>query len=853
MTRFSNIPGVLSRCLAVAITLSGLAISFVSRAQDVKPIKVPLALANGSAAPTASAAPPKPHEATTPPAAASADPCLAGQFDLRVQCVKDFSKALNEVCSASPGALKQELDGIAAAKLARLSPSERAKAKPPAGAPPVDQSATEAAAIRKGMCDVLCPAGADSSLCNMSEVVQNATVAAAWTDFLAARKYAAEQLAKSKTLAGADKSDAENFKLAKLNQQVNGGAANTAGVPFDAAGAAASFLQGLAKLIVDRTKAEAVGWLLDQLGSDLCGDSEDRTKLTVEQLEIGKYWLPSVCALARGQRLSGYGGGGAMLEALRGAIQSDLEHWPGAAASFAPAAIYFSDIPQKDRPDTIAACDLKQEENSAKELTCNAIAEVRLATREGVTDMLKGRDPLASLHDLSTAYRDVSKPDADGSPFKSPKLQVTACALGLPQDVTQFDKNMAVSLLADGDRAHAAVLAALVSVPACFDIVADPAHTQWQRLYTVFSLEHQVGALTGDAWTRLKALDAAVVELESAAQGLSAAQTKLLGVPAPTLSGTPDAASLLDTLSAYQAGIANGIMGPAQQRMLRAVIGVADAGAAVGQTGVQIAKGGCNSFKKLATCKVDFEKAKSTLDDIRRYIAIAGEAANGDWAKSSLAVLTAIRQAGPGGLGASRAQHLLLRHIGLLVAIVSARDSDGIAKALDEAAAPVGAWRGKGVDGANTISITAHAGLFAALELRHGTYGADYEDWARHFQAPALALPVGLEFAHGTGGCISPIALFLPLLDPAAFLQYDAERDGKLPGASIKTALSPGLGVRFGIDGSPFSVMPQVVYRPGFRQWNSKFSGTGADALQFGLLLSVDATLFQLSRSEKTQ
>lgn len=845
MTRFSNVPGVVSRWLAVAITLSGLAISLVSRAQGA-PIHLTPATPKASAAPPGSGAPPASAAATSP--VAPADPCNAEQFDQRVQCVKDFSKALNAVCSAGLGAIKQELDGIAAAKSARLSSADQVKAK-------VDQDARnqeEAATIQKDMCDVLCPAGADPSLCNMSDVVANATVAAAWTDLLAARKYAAEQLAKSKALAGIDKADADKFKLSKLSQQVNGGAVNTAGMPFDATAAAATFLQGLAKLIVDRSKAEAVGWLLDQLGSDLCGDTEDETKLTVEQLEIGKYWLPNVCALARGQRLSGYGGGGAMLEALRGAIQSDLEHWPGAAASFAPAAVYFSDIAEKDRPATIVACDVKQPE-TAKALTCKAIADVRSATREGVTDMLKGRDPLASLHDLSTAYRDVSKPVSKDSPFKSPKLQVTACALGLPQDVTQFDKNMAASLFADGDRAHAAVLAALVSVPACFDIVADPTHPRLQRLYTVFSLEHQVGALTGDAWTRLKGLGAAVVELENAAKGLTAAQTKLLGVPAPTLNGSADASALLDTLSAYQTSIANGIMGPAQQRMLRAVIGVADAGAAVGQTGLQIAKGGCVSFRRLATCEVDFDAAKSTLDEIRRYIAIASEAANGDWAKSSIAVLAAIRQASPGGVGASRAQHRLLRHVGLLVAIVSARDSDGIAKALDEAAAPVGAWRGKGVAGANTFSITAHAGVFTALELRHGTYGSDYEDWARHFQAPALALPVGLEFAHGTGCCISPIGIFVPLIDPAAFLEYDAEKDGKLPGASIKTALSPGLGVRFGIGGSPFSLMPEMVYRPGFRQWNSKFSGTGADALQFGLLLSVDVTLFQLSRSETNQ
>lgn len=820
-------------------------------------------------------------EAKESPPKDESDPCEQAQPDKRVECVRRFSKALADVCPAQPEQLKEAL--VSAAKrtaereaLTALAESQKSGApqlarKPKAFAEvsPVELGDADNALadhFDTNVCKVLCPEStASMSLCQMDDVVATAVAASAWSEVQTARKLVAKELNKSPTLSATDKVTAQQSKLGVLREAVTKGTSLTAAVPvLDSTQAAAVFLQGLGKLIVDRAKAEAVGWLLDTVGRDLCGEGDDETKVRLEQLEIRKYWLPSVCALAAERRLSGYGGGAAMLEGLRRAIESDLEYWPGAGASFAPAALYVDDLLDAQRPTLIIECDRSPDEKHATTATCRAVTALRTATREGVTDMLKGHNPLASLYDLSTKYREANGPalKSDGTTaWQSDKLQVMACALGLPRDVHEVDKAAETVLSSDAERAHAAVLASLVTVPACFDIVqvapittkdgVKNDRTAYNRLDTLFSLEDHVGGLAAEARHKLLAVGSAATELTEALKALEKSSDKLLTVPVPGLPADQDPATVLDTLNAYHSGMAKGIMGPAELRVLRALVGLADAGVAFGQTGVDIAKGACASLKRLdSDCSKDLDQAKGQLDEVRRYVSIASEAVNGDWSKSALSVLAAARASNHGGARAFGSDRRLLRHVGLLIAIATARDSDGVANALDAAAAPVGSWRGKGVPGSTTYSITAHAGLYGARELRHGTYGADYENWHGHWQVPTLALPVGLELAKGTRCFVSPIALFVPLLDPAAFLQYDAEKDGKLPGASIKTALSPGLGFRLGIEGTPFSVIPQVVYRPGFRQWTSNLSGTGADAVQFGLLFSVDVTLFQLSHSE---
>lgn len=713
-------------------------------------------------------------------------------------------------------------------------------------------------AIVTAVCATLCPdqarknaAGAqdaDGSLCAMTKHVQNAAVVAAWDDVLEARAYVAKELSKVGALSVANKEDLTNSSAGRLGQEVSTGSAHTS-AGFDTVGVATKFLQGLAKLIVDRAKTEAIGWFLDRMGTELCG--KDAKELSAEQREIKTYWLPQVCTLAEGARLSAYGGGGAMLESLRAAIEADVQGWPGAAVSLVPAEIYRADAKPVDadaKPvGSIIDCSAQSSAH------CEAINTIRTETQKRISELLKGRDPLASLHDLSTAYH-----HATGAPAKSSNLQATACGLGLPRDVRQFADAFTVSLPKATDRVHAALLASLVNVPACNAIVAKNRSSTplLKNLNTLLLLERSVGIRLVDAESRLTQLNTALKELDEAAGALSEATKKLAESPSPALPNEDDAGKVLNVVRAFELGRAEGALSPARQRVARALIAVADTGITLAQSGTHVAEGFCTAFQSVATLKCptpdSFTNAQARLEEIKRYITVAGDAAAGDWAKASISVLAALHQSNA-VRGASATRQKLLRYVGILAAIVNARSSDDVAKALDEAANPVGGWKAKGIPNTRTVSLTAHAGFFGAIEVRHGTYGATYEDWASHYQAPALALPVGLELSSGYDWPLSPIGWFFPLLDPAAFLQYDAERDGKLPGASLKTALSPGVGLRIGFRDTPFSIMPMVVYRPGFRQWDAKLTGTGADAVQFGLMLDVDVTLFQFAHWEKDQ
>lgn len=714
----------------------------------------------------------------------------------------------------------------------------------------VDMADTAADATTvKAVCTTLCPnqtvAGADGSLCDMANAVQNAAVVSAWDDVLVARAYVASSLSKVGTLRIASKEDLAESSEGRLQRDVASKSADTA-AGFDTVGIVTTALQGLAKFVVDRAKAEAIGWFLDRMGSELCGTGA--STLTLEQREIKAYWLPQVCTLAESTRLSAYGGGGAMLDSLRSAIEADVQGWPGAAASLVPADIYRVDAKPAGINNSVDCSGI----SSPK---CESINKIRTATQLRITEMLKGRDPLVSLHDLSTTYR-----AANGMPaaLKSANLQATACGLGLPHDVNDFAESLTVSLPEPADRLHAAMLAALVNVPACNDIVARKrsAAPELTRLNTLLLLQRSIGVHVVDAEGKLRQLNTALKELREATAAFVEASKKLADSPPPALPDEDDAGKVLDAVRAFEMGRAEGALNPARQRLARALIAVADAGIGLSQSGTQVVKGFCDRFRAVAPlhCPTPpkFAEVEARLEEIRHYITVAGDAAAGDWAKASISVLAALHQTNTVH-GATPTTQKLLRYAGLLAAIVNARTSDDVAKAIDEVANPVGGWKAKGIPNTRTVSLSAHAGLFGALEVRHGTYGAQYEDWAGHFQAPALALPIGLEVSSGYDAAVSPVGLFIPLIDPAAFLQYDAERDGKLPGASLKTALSPGIGLRLGIKDTPFSIMPMVVYRPGFRQWDSKLTGTGADALQAGILLDVDVTLFQFAHWEKDQ
>jgi hypothetical protein len=776
-------------------------------------------------------------------------------------------------------------------------------------------SATAWGNFKTEVCVPLCESASPIPYCQLDDpALAAAAVSAAPDELKAVRDYVQKKLEQHGLSPLAEAKLDKAPAVVKLAAEFSEEEVQT-GFPFDLGSTgvslAATALKGLAKFIEDRGKQEAVGWVLDALARDVCADK------TPEQREIQRYWLPSLCTLARGNRLSSYGGGGAMLEALRAAVEDDLEHWPGTAASVIDGDLFYAEI---EPGKSLLGCH-----DATAPASCENAHAIRTSTRERVTQILKGADALLTLSELSNELHDANAvTDESGQTKHSARLGIVACSLGLPGSLRAYNDRMG-EIGNDTVRTHAAALASLVTVPACFALVGKGAETAKcavfggadvagcsthklksgaelteqhklaldgvaiEHLSTLVRLRTTVGARVDNVKTRTQALAAAIKDLGKAVDRAREAGDTVAKLPAPSLEGVKldDAAAVADAVRAYHASAVNAIVGSAEAQVLRAGLRVAEAGVALGQESALLMRSAISKDTLPGLWKMnastlppprvrsagepDDTKAEEArlmrllqkrlaatiaqLDRIAALIHALQSYAEGDPAKAATTALRLVtKTVALPGIGETdlpqKPTSMLGRHLGLLAAIASAKDSDDVARALDAAAAPAGAWRGKGERWAKTVSITAHPGFFMASEWRYGTYGAIREDAAQHWQLPALALPVGLEFTLGLPNkVLSPLGAFVSFIDPAAFLQYDAEDNARLPGASIKTALAPGFAARFGIAGTPFSIMPEIVYRPGFRQWKSDFSGDGADALQLGVHLGVDVTLFGLYQS----
>lgn len=193
----------------------------------------------------------------------------------------------------------------------------------------------------------------------------------------------------------------------------------------------------------------------------------------------------------------------------------------------------------------------------------------------------------------------------------------------------------------------------------------------------------------------------------------------------------------------------------------------------------------------------------------------------------------------------------LVELLGLFTAVLEAEDTKDVAVALEKTASPPGGWRRKQLPGSFTLALGSHVGLFSAMEWRVGQYGVVRERGHLHAQAPTLAVPLGFDIAWGLGrrsraARHDSVGLFVPLIDPAAFLQYDISEGGRLPGPRPLTVFSPGLMFRWGIFKTPITLLAGYVYRPRLRTWEATVNEPGADAHQLGVALAVDATIWNI-------
>ena len=639
-------------------------------------------------------------------------------------------------------------------------------------------------------------------------------------------------------------------------------------------------IEALAKLVIDRAKREAIGWLLKNVEDYLCNGDD-----TVH-LELRTYWFPSLCQLAGDEPPDKYGAGAVLVQRLRAAIASDLRGWPGALVSIVAGALYESDT--NPNGDMFAKPD-------------DQITKVRQATINRITEIVAGGGAPTALAELSDDYDSINAQPApvNNSGVYSERLQVLACALSIPSVAQQYDKPFADATLDGTDLGAAVLLTTFTSAPACWTIFGkgvdktaceefggkttdggcDPSKgpvyavhrsAKIEKLSTIVRLDASFRVPAQKVFAQWVATRAAYDAYVAAAGAASTALGKLTDVKPPTLPVPTDATAaqgLDQAAKSYMSTAAQTIQLTAERQVLSAGLVLArSAVQLVRVTGDAVLTGvsadntpglpnavaaAAGGAAKLRPWQQEVREKLQRVDDA---LAAAQAIVSGDWATLAndgmRTLSTLLADSNPGSKSTHGVSSKVTKESAVLVALVSTNDPDQLAAALDEVAAPVGSWRAKQEPGAFTFSLTSHPGVQAiAAEWRWGTYGVFHESGQVYAQPPTLSLPIGFEFAWGHDCAFTPIGIYLPVIDPAAFLQYDVSNGGRLPGARLVTVVAPGAGLRWGISGTPFSVIaPMVVYRPGLRAWDSNIGGTGADALQVGVWASIDVTLFEFER-----
>lgn len=659
----------------------------------------------------------------------------------------------------------------------------------------------------------------------------------------------------------------------------------------DAASGAASFgtalgidvlqrlLGGLARVIEDRAKREAIGWMLNKVGDELCSseielkNDDQRAKLEEyvdqhkesgqppaktlsdaelikrawkfvqagkdlpaefgdwnhlpEQLvlhhELDQYWLGNLCALADEDRLDHYGAGAALLEALRGAIEADVRGWPGALAGLAIAELHWRIVDSSNDQSAALGCLGDDESPSCKE-----VEDLRAAGARYVARLLARGEPLDATRELASALSSASirVTDQKKRSIENVPFALVGCGLSLPAELDYFTTRFAKS----ANPEYAALLAGLVRAPACWVLVGksndedklainDP---NIERLTTILRLHENIGGPIQGLVVEVVGLENAIAELELTLD--REYPTKRERVAAQWQAGL----AVID--ASFSA--ANGLfMGLESLTEVHEVLpGLPDA-------------------RRDESVEDLLGDGPALLADLRASIEIVARLGSGEFGEA-MAMASQLLIEHTQGLCADASAcreraDSLVRTVGTLAAMLEAETAEQVAEAIDAAANPPGGWRRKLAKGNFTVSLAAYAGTFGGGEWRKGPYGAVYERGKIYGQAPTLALPFGLDLVWGLANK-SAFGVFVSIIDPAAFLHYDVSNDGRLPGPRPVTALAPGAQLRVNLGPTPLVLMFGFVYRPQFRAWNPTVSGPGADVIQFGGSLTVDVTLWKL-------
>jgi hypothetical protein len=195
------------------------------------------------------------------------------------------------------------------------------------------------------------------------------------------------------------------------------------------------------------------------------------------------------------------------------------------------------------------------------------------------------------------------------------------------------------------------------------------------------------------------------------------------------------------------------------------------------------------------------------------------------------------------------------RHLGLLVEIAEAESSEEVSAALDDYAAPLGAYATK--YRLTRVALNGMLGVWGGGE-RLATHGVSGTSGALGFSTPVglhITTPVG---RNGEDNSFH-LGLSLSVIDLGALTTYrlDGELDGDADGATttpadadaeaeqapvvgLEQVLSPGAFVTLGLFGSPVVLGAGVSVSPRLRRVSDDGAEFEASALRLGVFLGVD-------------
>lgn len=184
--------------------------------------------------------------------------------------------------------------------------------------------------------------------------------------------------------------------------------------------------------------------------------------------------------------------------------------------------------------------------------------------------------------------------------------------------------------------------------------------------------------------------------------------------------------------------------------------------------------------------------------------------------------------------------------------ILTAKSAEDVQNALAEII-PKDQYKLKNTYHTVSVSLSTYPGLFFGGEsIKKYNVAGGVADQTTSYKSRSLSaslyMPIGVDIALGCGP--SSVGLFFQAFDLGAVLNYRLNNNDSTvqasPNISWQQLVSPGVSFFYQIDKTPIVIAAGVNYTPGLRKIQQGGVSYDANALRYGISLTVDVTAFHL-------